>query len=855
MEKIKIISNPYKKIVEFKTYDSFTMDWKDISETSPNSTLREVITDRVFLPFKIKEIINIIIKEYYLGKEAVSVVFAGTMDEYKHVEDICGDADVQGKIVLSRDESILENARFILDDTKELFEKVQPIIEKIVKDDEVIIKDLNKISDALDDIIPICVFGNYSAGKSTFINALIGEEVLPSGGDPVTAKIYKIERETQEDEAKITFSYKDELFQIVFQGESYRLLKGNPNSDLMIEVQEAIESVKANGMFSMVNVALDILNGFEKRDKTSVVISNVIEVSVPFSKEGILGQSYNKFVIFDTPGSNSASNTDHSEVLEQAMEGFSNGIPIWVTVYESIDSEDNASLCEKVLSIKALDKRFTMIVSNKADGSDLDEEEFTEEKTKEILEYSSVEKMYSGGIYFVSSIMGLGAKKQGAFSDKHYRKIFRSQSDMYSDPEDMDYMSLYRYNIMPEQIKTNAVKYSEDCSNLIYSNSGLLCIEMEMEYFASRYSAYNKCQMVYDFLDDIIDETDRRITGKVARREKLRKEIEEKLDAKEKQLIESIGADVKRTQIELDKQSRVSVSNYVKAHLNFDREASEFEKRDSDIRQQNSEESTLSIQEEMYSDSKSAMLSHLKSNGQALFKGNVFKQIKSLKDDLVSDVKDVRDSKENRDNVERDVNKATSDSMIRVVIKEYKHNILSAKDSLDQETKRYWQEKAQELKDRLITIITGSENLSVAKRKEIAEIIMNYKPLEFRDDADALFVKKNFLRGNMLGLRSRDAERLNIRKLTSKYNDKIRKSIFEIATKINDSCIESFNMWVDSLIGVIQENITEYNPELKEMKESIKEETETINELLDNQTTIKDSFESITKMMDWQELE
>ena len=41
-------------------------------------------------------------------------------------------------------------------------------------------------------VIPICVFGNYSAGKSTFINALIGREVLPSGGDPVTAKIYKI---------------------------------------------------------------------------------------------------------------------------------------------------------------------------------------------------------------------------------------------------------------------------------------------------------------------------------------------------------------------------------------------------------------------------------------------------------------------------------------------------------------------------------------------------------------------------------------------------------------------------------------------------------------------------------------
>lgn len=851
MAQIRIESNPYKKEVLFQTWDLSSNTWKDIKETSPNSQLRENETDRIFLPFKIKEIIDTLIKEYYLGTEKISVVFAGTLDEYKHVEEICSEEVICEKIELKRDDQILENARFILDDTKDVFVKVQSIIEKVVKDDEKIIKDLNKIADALDDIIPICVFGNYSAGKSTFINALIGEEILPSGGDPITAKVYKIERAAQEDEAKITFSYKDEPFQLVFQGDTYRLLKGSADCDLMLEIDEAIKDISSNGMFKMINVALEILNGFEKRDKSNIVISNVIEVSVPFSKEGILGQSYNKFVIFDTPGSNSASNTDHSAVLEQAMEGFSNGIPVWVSVYESIDSEDNASLCEKVLSIKALDKRFTMIVSNKADGSDLDEDEFTAEKINEILEYSSVEKMYAAGIYFVSSIMGLGAKKQGAFLDKHYRKTYRAQENMYLDPEDMDYISLYKYNIMPEQIKANAIKYSEDCSNLIYANSGLLCVEMEIEYFASRYSAYNKCQMVYDFLNEVIDETDRRISGKITRREKLRKEIEESLDIKERQLIESIGADVKKTQVELDKQSRTSITNYVKAHLDFERAASEFEEKDSEIRQQNSSESTLSIQEEIYHDSKSAMLRHLKSNGQALFKGNIFEQIKSLKDDFVHDVKDVRESKENRDSVEKDVDKATSDSVIGIVIREYKNNLLSAKDSLDQETKRYWQEKAQELKDRLITIITGSENLSVAKRKEIAEIIMNYKPLEFEDDADSVFIKKKFLRGNMMGLRAREAERLNIRKLTSNYNARIKKSISEIATMMNSSCNESFNLWVDSLLAVLEENITEYNPELKDLKESIREETETINELTKDQKTIKDSFETITSMMDW----
>ena len=57
-----------------------------------------------------------------------------------------------------------------------------------MKEDFSVKRGLNKVSQALDDVIPLCVFGNYSAGKSTFINALIGVELLPSGGDPVTAK-------------------------------------------------------------------------------------------------------------------------------------------------------------------------------------------------------------------------------------------------------------------------------------------------------------------------------------------------------------------------------------------------------------------------------------------------------------------------------------------------------------------------------------------------------------------------------------------------------------------------------------------------------------------------------------------
>lgn len=127
-----------------------------------------------------------------------------------------------------------------------------------------------------------------------------------------------------------------------------------------------------------------------------------------------------------------------------------------------------------------------MIIFNKADDADLPEGGFSEKQVKEILEYRAIEKMYASGIFFVSSIMGLGGKNDGEFVDRFYRKTFRTQSPTFSDPEDIDYMSLYKYNIMPAQVKQNALDYCQKNENLIYVNSGLYCIEKEIENFASK---------------------------------------------------------------------------------------------------------------------------------------------------------------------------------------------------------------------------------------------------------------------------------------------------------------------------------------------------------------------------------
>ena len=76
-----------------------------------------------------------------------------------------------------------------------------------------------------------------------------------------------------------------------------------------------------------------------------------------------------------------------------------------------------------------------------------------------------------------------------------------------------------------------------------------------------------------------------------------------------------------------------------------------------------------------------------------------------------------------------------------------------------------------------------------------------------------------------------------------------------MASEINASSYKSFQVWKGNLAAIIEENITEYNPQLRDMSDMIKEETEKIAELEENQATIRASLNAIEELMEWKVLE
>ena len=855
MTQIKIKSNPYNREISYQTLDGETGNWVDVKQSDERSRLRETDSERSFLPFKIKEILSIIVKEYYVGREKVQLLFEGTQDEYVEIASVCESDEFKEKIDLMRSNTILKNARFIKEKIKETFETVNPVIKQIMQDDEDVKKKINKVSKALDDVIPLCVFGNYSAGKSTFINALTGVEILPSGSDPVTAKIYEIKKSKHPDQAEITFEFHNERIKLSIEGKELIVSEGNPVLEIVKSIKEEIANDGTYELYAMVRIAMEILNNYEKRDREVTEISNVISLSVPFSPNGVIGTSQNNFVIFDTPGSNSNSNEEHSKVLAEAMDGFSNGIPLWITQYDAHDTKDNAELCDNVLAIKSLDKRFTMIIFNKADDADLPEDGFTEKQVNEILEYRAIEKMYANGIFFVSSIIGLGGKNNGEFVDRFYGKKFRTQSLTFSDPEDIDYLSLYKYNIMPSQVKQNALEYSQKNENLIYSNSGLYCVEKEIETFASKHSAYNKCQMALSFLENVIGKTNARIKEKKKTRKEIRDHFEQQLDAEAQLLKQEIDKSAKTMGEENKESSKSIVEEYVNQILQYPMDEDQLATVDKNIRKEIFEHYDYESTEREVQEAKNKRWERWQDNVQGLFKQNIFGAAKTLVNDVASDVKNVQESKSKKNEKQKSLDRLASSETIHYVIESYKNNIDDAQKKLSTFLDEYWREKERDFKNQLILKVTKSDTLTDSQREEIASKIQNYDINNFKEQANLVFVRERFLKGTLLGIHIIDDEKLNTSRLARIYNDKIKASVKEMSQMMNDDCFTQFKNWERKILDEINAGLTEFNPGLKELVNKIRIETESLTELEQNQTLIRYSLETMKSLMKWEDVE
>lgn len=850
MSKIKIISNPYLKETIIQKWSFSEETWGDLSlENSSQSILISEDIKTSFFQFKADEIVAGIFADYHNPDEKISIVFEGTEDDYVVLEKICAREEYQNDIVLIQSERHLENASDILPAIKKIFSQLEPLVEYCVSDKEDVRRDMNKFSDASDDYIPVVIIGNYSSGKSTFINSLLGTELLPSGDEPVTAKIYKIIQSDTEDRASLSFYFHDvQKVEVFFTTKKYRI-ECKEDNIIVKKLKEAIDTVKNESITTRLSKALLTINSYEN-DTEDQEISDLIEVSTPFNS-GVIADSEAKYVIFDTPGSNSASNGRHLDVLQRAMEDMSNGVPLFVAGVDSLDSTDNESLYTRIKSMPELDTRFTMIIVNKADSSSLPSEGFTPIKIKNILNESVPKNLYSQGIYYVSSIMGLGSKIGEELEDEHYSEIFDTQYRNYSNPNSKHYKTLYKYNIMPGQIKLDCIESAMKCDDLIYANSGIYSVELGLESFAKKYSPYNKCEQSRLFLKKTIDTTERVIAEKVEKSTRDKANMIQTLEKEKAELLEKIQDESERLDNIFTKRYRDFIDDYIHESWKFiSSEDLKIQEKNIEIKYQ--DELRLGDYDAKVKDSKNAVANSIK-NGISN-KDISRKSLARLGKHFLDSLSELQTSRAEFKNTSKRIDEKVSDELLERNKDSFVEFASAQKESIDGESRAFWAEKANQVRTELSEIISGTAALTEEQRNTLSDIIIHYGDIVFDSKVDEIFIKDDFVYGIRFGkIVIGDVGKLRLDKLKRTFNSELNKYINNICKQIQVNHENSFKSWLNALLSDIRDNITEYSSMLKTQLDYIKKEEEVIVDFENKQRLIKNYTEEIEEMISWKE--
>ncbi len=322
-------------------------------------------------------------------------------------------------------ESTLEDVEWLVEHTKEI-DSLKPFIKEIME----------KRERLENRHFTIALFGAFSAGKSSFANALMGERVLPVSPNPTTAAINKISppnEEFQHKEVYVHLKSEGELIaditsilgEVAFQNldEVEKWIHKHKIDKLQIEDQHktflhafytGLPNLK-NKIGSSFKIHFDQFANYVREEQISCFVKEMeLYYDCPLTRQHI--------TLVDTPGADSV-NARHTEL---AFSYIKNADAIlFVTYYNHPFSRPDKAFLEKLGSVKdafQLDKMF-FIVNAMDLAKDQTEVNLVTDYVKTQLKSFDI---HHPRMYPVSSQQALQLKKEGQTTTPSGMKAFES---------------------------------------------------------------------------------------------------------------------------------------------------------------------------------------------------------------------------------------------------------------------------------------------------------------------------------------------------------------------------------------------------------------------------------------------
>lgn len=492
----RISYNPFTNLLRFAILNTADGTWGELSESSD---LLRYSGETVLFSNCVNDIVHVINQKQNSSADGMEVQFSGPDSDFSALEravrDELGDFGGRGPISCVHIETYrasgdaLGQLRSCYASIAREFWGFLPGQPGHTGDGAAIGDAIAAFEETVSDAIPVCVIGNMSVGKSALINALVGEEVLPSKENPTTARNARI-LESDRFAVSVTVEEPGEGPKPV--GIEIRPGEIVPEGDDALSAMtcDRLAEVVAPGGKGAAQIAreiVDFLNEAPDDDRDRGLLAKIgwnITLEVPFRHEYATGTE-SPVILFDTPGSDNAdvNHEKHEAALAEFLGCQTNALPVLVTCRDQIIRQDTNSIREQ---IDGYAQNFAspccIVVLTKCDN-----------QTKRGLEEripTAIQNWHGKSVVLYTTPVGaLGYRRDDGvpWIDESYEEIFENWVARQSG---RNRVSLPEYNINPreEGITHEDLDVTEDLFD-----TGIPSLEHEIAHYIDNYARYKKC--------------------------------------------------------------------------------------------------------------------------------------------------------------------------------------------------------------------------------------------------------------------------------------------------------------------------------------------------------------------------
>lgn len=342
------------------TYNPF------LKEKKANLTINGQEQDKDYLNDNLQSWINQLflgLKDEWEGCTSFDFEFTGLEVDCQDVREAVEQAKEQGFDIRFTENVVARSSSERLAELETLFAEMKedPMFkDKIPKHD-----DFKALEENIFDVL---VVATMSSGKSTFINAMLGCDLLPTRSKAMTAGISEI-------------LHNPDLPQGIFKA-SRKNIKGEYlDKDIILDVSQARTAKEAKELLKNWNLEINGKNiELDKKTATIHLEGRLIGIRIPNKL---------KLRLSDTPGPNNSKELNHREVTYSKIRDSQGNNPLIIYLLngEQLDIDDSAYFLDKIKEEmkckgKLSSDRF-MFVMNKMDKYFIEDEDNISDVIKE----------------------------------------------------------------------------------------------------------------------------------------------------------------------------------------------------------------------------------------------------------------------------------------------------------------------------------------------------------------------------------------------------------------------------------------------------------------------------------------